>query len=105
MKRGAGFTPAQRAGGRGGREVERSETSANPAYPGDAQRPRKMSGGGFIPTPRTTRQRRTSDPGGCAPSTHQLNEAASSVTCRRRRVASEGTAPEIVFRKKRSWAS
>ena len=28
----AGFTPAKRAGGRGGREVERSETSANPAY-------------------------------------------------------------------------
>src|SRR5712691_10105048 len=25
-------TPAKRAGGRGGREVERSETSANPAY-------------------------------------------------------------------------
>src|SRR2546428_14156423 len=29
---GAGFTPAERAGGRGGRDVERSETSANPAY-------------------------------------------------------------------------
>ena len=53
---GAGFTPAQRAGGRGGREVERSEASANPAYHGDAQRPRKTSGGGFIPTPRTTRR-------------------------------------------------
>jgi hypothetical protein len=52
----AGFIPAERAGGRGGREVERSETSANPAYPGDAKRPRKMSGGGFIPTPRTTRR-------------------------------------------------
>jgi tRNA(Ile)-lysidine synthase len=52
----AGFTPAERAGGRGGREVERSETSANPAYPGDAKRPRRKSGGGFIPTPRTTRR-------------------------------------------------
>jgi acyl transferase domain-containing protein/NAD(P)H-dependent flavin oxidoreductase YrpB (nitropropane dioxygenase family)/NADP-dependent 3-hydroxy acid dehydrogenase YdfG len=28
----AGFTPAERAGGRGGFEVERSETSADPAY-------------------------------------------------------------------------
>jgi tRNA(Ile)-lysidine synthase len=43
---------AERAGGRGGREVERSETSANPAYPGDAKRTRQMSGGGFIPAPR-----------------------------------------------------
>jgi hypothetical protein len=49
-------TSGERAGGRGGREVERSETSANPAYPGDAQRPRKMSDGGSIPTPRTTRR-------------------------------------------------
>src|SRR2546427_12359407 len=31
MTSGAGFTPAERAGGRGGREVERSETSADPA--------------------------------------------------------------------------
>src|SRR5437899_10639903 len=61
-------------GGRGGREVERGETSVNPAFPGDAKRPRQTSGGGSTPTPRTTRREAShllakGGPGGRAVST------------------------------------
>src|SRR5206468_5796864 len=50
-KTGAGFTPAKRAGGREGREVERSETSANLAYTTrhDSVAPRTLGGAPLAP--------------------------------------------------------
>src|SRR5439155_12719611 len=55
---GAGFTPAERAGGVGGALLappSSKRTGAGFTPPGDAKRPRKMSGGEFTSPPRKTR--------------------------------------------------